>query len=194
MDDDCDKIPLEEWLEFRDQMIIKRIKSPPSKNTFLIKPIAKLLQRYVRNGKGWIDPFAGNNSPAEFTNDLNPNTKTKYHLEALEFCKMMNKKVKFYNGVLFDPPYSPRQIKEVYEGIGLKTNKKTIQASFWWSIKNILAPKIKPNGLAISCCWNTSGFGKQNGFEIIEILLVNHSAHHNDTIVTVEKKIQGVLI
>lgn len=32
------------------------------------------------------------------------------------------------------------------------------------------------------------------GFEIIEILLVAHGLHHNDTIVTVERKIQSKYI
>lgn len=47
---------------------------------------------------------------------------------------------------------------------------------------------IKPNGLAISCGWNSGGFGKMLGFEIVEILLVAHGGNHNDTIVTVERK------
>ena len=52
----------------------------PSKNTFTIKPIAELLKRYIpAGGIEWIDPFAGNNSPAELTNDHNPATNAKYH-------------------------------------------------------------------------------------------------------------------
>ena len=31
------------------------------------------------------------------------------------------------------------------------------------------------------------GIGKNNGFKIVEILLVPHGGWHNDTIVTVEK-------
>ncbi len=42
----------------------------PSMHTFTIKPIRELVGRYVKDGKGWIDPFAGENSPAEITNDL----------------------------------------------------------------------------------------------------------------------------
>ena len=49
-------------------------------------------------------------------------------------------------------------------------------------------------GIVISCGWNTQGMGKQNGFEIIEILLVCHGGAHNDTIVTVERKTQGNLV
>jgi hypothetical protein len=58
----------------------------PSAWTFTILPIKKLLDRYVGNGKGWVDPFAGNNSPAEITNDMNPERKATHHMEATEFC------------------------------------------------------------------------------------------------------------
>ena len=40
----------------------------------------------------------------------------------------------------------------------------------------------------ISFGWNSIGFGKNRGFEIIEILLVAHGGTKNDTIVTVERK------
>jgi hypothetical protein len=39
------------------------------------------------NGGVWCDPFAGRNSPAQITNDLDPKINTTYHLEALEFLK-----------------------------------------------------------------------------------------------------------
>lgn len=53
-----------------------------------------------------------------------------------------------------------------------------------------VSPKIKISGYAICFGWNSVGFGKQRGFEIIEILLICHGGHHNDTIVTVERKIR----
>jgi hypothetical protein len=31
--------------------------------------------------------------------------------------------------------------------------------------------------------------GKNRGFEIVEILIVAHGGHHNDTLVTVERKL-----
>ncbi len=52
---------------------------------------------------------------------------------------------------------------------------------------------IKVGGYAISFGWNSSGFGKKRGFEIIEILLVAHGGRHNDTIVTVERKVQNII-
>jgi len=44
-------------------------------------------------------------------------------------------------------------------------------------------------GFAISFGWNSIGMGKTHGFEIIEILLVCHGGAHNDTIVTVDRKV-----
>jgi hypothetical protein len=52
----------------------------PNKWTFLIKPIKELLDKYVLDGKDWIDPFAGDNSPAGITNDLNPKSPAQFHL------------------------------------------------------------------------------------------------------------------
>lgn len=158
----------------------------PNRWTFKIKPIRNLLDRYVRDGKGWIDPFAGENSPAEFTNDINPNRPTKHHLHAIDFIVQLNGKE--YDGILFDPPYSLRQAKECYEGIGTKMSFEDSR-KFPNNVKDVASNKIKTKGCAISFGWNSGGFGKSRGFELIEILLVPHGGHHNDTIVTVERKI-----
>ena len=56
--------------------------------------------------------------------------------------------------------------------------------------RDVLAEKIKDNGIVISFGWNSIGFGKKRGFKIIEILLVAHGGNRNDTIVTVEIKEQ----
>lgn len=71
-------------------MIINRVWAIHNKWTFQIKPIAELLARYVGDGKGWIDPFAGMYSPAEFTNDIDSRREVTYHLEAMEFIKGLN--------------------------------------------------------------------------------------------------------
>ena len=162
---------------------INRIWAMPNKHTFTIKPIYDLLNRY-KVGNGWADPFAGENSPAEITNDLNPEKPTQYHLDAKEFVKSLEK----IDGVLFDPPYSLRQIKECYDNIGIPLDyNQTLDASFS-EVKNILADKIEK--YVISFGWNSNGFGINRGFELVEILLIPHGGHHNDTIITVEKKNQ----
>jgi len=169
-------------------MIINRVWAMPNKWTFTIKPIAELLSRYVGDGKGWVDPFAGENSPAELTNDLNPDRPATYHLEAVEFIKQLECQ---YRGILFDPPYSYRQVTECYQSMGLKASAMDTSSNFTSRVKDEAHAKIFSGGIAISFGWNSEGFGKGRGFEQIEILLVAHGSSHNDTIVTVERKIQS---
>lgn len=169
-------------------MNLQREWAMPSKHTFTIKPIAVLLQKYIGDGSGWIDPFAGENSPAEITNDLNPNKPAKFHLHAKEFAEQLTGK---YRGVLFDPPYSLRQVKECYDAIGVKLFQEDTQR-FPQNVKEVIAPKIENGGYAITFGWNSQGFGKNLGFEMIEVLLVPHGRSHNDTIVTVERKINSL--
>ena len=160
----------------------------PSKNTFSIKPIKELIERHITEGL-WADPFAGH-SPFKdqmLTNDLNPEIKSDYTLECIPFLETIEDGS--LEGVLFDPPYSPRQISECYSGIGRKVHQKDTQSSFYGDRKRLLARKVKPGGKAICAAWNSGGLGKCNGFEIVEVLLVPHGGAHNDTIVTVEVKI-----
>ena len=94
----------------------------PDKWTFNIKPIKQLLSEEIDLNAMWIDPYCGINGKwGMVTNDLNPNHQATFHLDALEFLKRweapdMDK----VDGVLFDPPYSLRQLKECYESIGIK--------------------------------------------------------------------------
>ena len=169
-------------------MKIERAWAMPSKDTFTIKPIAELLERY-NVGEGWIDPFAGFHSPAELTNDHNPDAPTDSHLEALDFVKTQEGAL--FSGALFDPPYSYRQVSEHYKVIGKKATQLDTSTQFYNRVLNPLAEIVQPGGYCISFGWNSNGMGKNRGFEIVEILLVAHGGHHNDTIVTVEKKIKN---
>ena len=91
--------------------------------------------------------------------------------------------------VLYDPPYSLRQVVECYKSVGIEVTKETTQSS--WRRKHLdeISRIVKPEGLVFSFGWNSSGAGKKRGFKQIEILLVSHGGSRNDTIVTVEKKI-----
>ena len=163
----------------------------PSKDTFKIKPIKELLRKYVGDGKNWLDPFAGDNSPAEFTNDHNPTKVVAWHMEAEDFCKMLLKMGKSFKGGLFDPPYSYRQVTEHYKVIGKKATQMDTSTNYYNRVLNPLSNLIMPGGYCISLGWNSNGMGKKRGYKIVEILLVAHGGHHNDTIVTVEKKINN---
>jgi hypothetical protein len=163
----------------------------PNRWTFQIPPIAELVARYVGNGKGWIDPFAGMTSPAEITNDLNPDSPAKFHLDALDFLKQLQGK---YRGVLFDPPYSYQQMKECYSEIGTGEITSRHATNFYGDLRGVIENIIIPGGCALSFGWNSIGMGKTHGFKIEEILLVCHGRMHNDTICTVERKINSSML
>jgi len=157
----------------------------PSSNTFDIKPIKELIHRYA-NGI-IIDPFANKNKIATITNDLDDSFDTDYNMDALEFLKIFDDES--VDTVLFDPPYSSRQVAECYKKMDMTVNMQTTQGSYWSKQKAEIQRIVKPEGIAITCSWNSGGIGKKYGFEIVEILLVPHGGWHNDTIVVVERKI-----
>jgi len=133
----------------------------PNKQTFTIKPISELIKEEI--GDEYIDPFPFN-----------------YEEDATDYlCRI---KPQHYS--VFDPPYSPRQLKECYKGKGEYDTK----SSTWSNWKNLLAEKTLSK--CISFGWNSGGLGKSRGFEIIRILLVAHGGMHNDTICTVEKRLE----
>ena len=99
----------------------------PNKNTFSIKPIKKLIEEQLIDGI-WINPYANSNTIATITNDLNPIYNTNYHLDALDFLRLFDNNS--IDRVLFAPPYSPRQISECYNNIGLKCTSQDTRTSF----------------------------------------------------------------
>lgn len=167
-------------------MTIERKWAMPNKWTFTIKPIAELLKEEVTEGL-WCDPFAGMNSPAQVTNDLNTERPTTHHKDALLFLK--EQPSAHFDGVLFDPPYSITQAKICYEGMGMELlDTKPTSMKYWGDCKTEIARILKPNGKAICFGWTSMGIGINRGFEMQRILLVPHGGSKNDTIVTVEIK------
>lgn len=169
-------------------MKVTRSWAMPNKNTFGITPIKDLLERYITPSDEVIDPFANNCKWGTITNDLDPQYETDYHMDATNFLKMLPSQCA--DVVLYDPPFSPRQVMECYKKLGMSVNMETTQASYWSKQKEQIARIIKPKGIVITCGWNSGGIGKKHGFEIEEILLVAHGGWHNDTIITVERKVR----
>ena len=178
-------------------MELERTWAMPNKDTFSIKPINKLISRLVSElrvkkmlcgGVKIIDPFCNGDKSgfSDLTNDLDPEIEADYHLDALDFLKTID--TNSVDCVLFDPPYSPRQVSECYKKMDMTVNMQTTQSSFWGNMKKEISRIVKDGGIVISCGWNSGGIGKTNGFEITEILLVAHGGWHNDTIVTVESR------
>lgn len=162
----------------------------PSANTFSIPPIQSLLLRLCSGGVV-VDPFARNATFGSITNDLNPNTCARYHMKAEDFSAMLVEKGVVADVVLFDPPYSPRQISECYQSVGMKAGMEDTQnGRLYRVVKDGLSKIVRPGGIAISFGWNSAGFGLKRGFVQEEILLVPHGGGHNDTIVVVERKLE----
>lgn len=168
---------------------ITRTWAMPSPDTFSIAPIASLLDHWLHGAETIIDPFARNSHRGTITNDLSPDTTAQHHMLAENFTGMLVKDGVEADAVLIDPPYSPRQITEVYQAIGLDAGQaETQNGRILRMVKDDAATMIKPGGIAICFGWNSNGLGVNRGFELIEVLLVAHGGAHNDTIVTVEKK------
>lgn len=168
--------------------------SMPNKKTFKIKPIKELIQNELVEGI-ILDVFANecsiksvmNDKQQYISNDLDIQYDTDYHLDALDFLKQFNDNS--VNVVLYDPPYSPRQVSESYKKLNKTVNMQTTQASYWSNQKKEISRIVKRDGKVITFSWNSGGIGKKYGFEIEKILLVAHGGWHNDTICVVEKRV-----
>lgn len=183
--EDARKKTVEKKKLINQNVRIERVWAMPNKNTFEVKPIHDLIVEEMTEGT-WIDPFANRNKLATITNDLSEEFDTDYHLDALDFMKMFDDSS--VDGVLYDPPYSPRQVSECYNNVGFNVTWDTTKASFWGNHKREISRIVKVGGKVITFGWNSGGIGYKYGFEITRILMVPHGGWHNDTICTVEVK------
>lgn len=167
----------------------------PSADTFSVPDIGCFVQRYLLQATRSIDPFSRNSRLCDYTNDLNPDTKAECHMDAVDFLKRLSKGGTRADLVIFDPPYSPRQISECYQQVGRKCGMEETQSACLYSaVRDAIMPVLMPNGIVLSFGWNTVGMGKGRGFEVLEIMLVCHGGAHNDTICMAERMVQPRLI
>lgn len=154
----------------------------PSRWTFQIPPIADFVAQHTEGARVIIDPFCGSSTIATHRNDL-----TQGGEDAEAFCRRLLGEGVQADVVLFDPPYSPRQIAECYESIGRKaTTEDTQNAALYARVRVPLADLLKPGGIALSFGWQSSGFGKE--WLMVDLLLVQHGGAHNDTICVAQRK------
>lgn len=168
------------------KLLIDRIWAMSNSRTFNIKPIQKFVERHLINASVIVDPFANECKYGTITNDLNPEFNTTYHLDALDFLNQLPSESA--DVVLYDPPYSLRQVSECYKGFGLDVTQETTRSS--WRARHLdeIARILKPGGKCLCFGWNSNGVGKKRGFEMTELLLVAHGGSKNDTICTAEIK------
>lgn len=181
------------------ELTCNRTWAMPNKNTFKIKPLYTQIEQVVsKYGIGSqvtvVDPFANAHEVLSelsekygftlMTNDLNPEFDTSFHLDALEFLKCVPDNSA--DIIMYDPPFSLRQVSESYKHFGREVTMETTQAS--WRAKHLdeIQRIIRPNGTACCFGWNSNGVGKKRDFKLTNIEMVAHGGSHNDTIMTTE--------
>jgi hypothetical protein len=161
----------------------------PNGDTFSVKPIGDFVRRYLEASVVSVDPFARDKRWATHTNDLNPATQAEHHMDAEKFLLKLAELGVKADLVIFDPPYSPRQISECYKSIGMEVGMKETQSALLYQrVRDAIVPICTPDAIVLSFGWNTVGMGKRHDFKQIEIMLCCHGGAHNDTICLAERR------
>lgn len=179
------------------EIILGRKGAQPNKHTFTIPPIKAFVEHYMgewgRNQHVWLDPFSGGNTLVSWhtSNDLDPRVEAKYCEDALDFLKRWETET--VHGVILDPPYSLRQLKECYNSIGIEklTQKESQLFGGGFIYRDEIFRVLKNRGILLRFGWDSNAISKH--FEVFHVLLVNHGGGHHDTICTAQRKIQGNL-
>ena len=87
----------------------------PTRWTFSMPPVAAFLARHLQGAQVIVDPFCGESEIGTHRNDLG-----RGGMDAELWTRQLYDSGVRADAVLFDPPYSPRQIAECYQGIGRK--------------------------------------------------------------------------
>lgn len=110
-------------------MILRREWAMPSPRTFSIPPIRDLIARVTAGASVIVDPFARNSLVGTVRNDLDEETDAQYHMDATDFLRGLPDASA--DAVLYDPPYSPRQIEECYRRLGRSVSWRDTSAEYW---------------------------------------------------------------
>jgi hypothetical protein len=146
----------------------------------------------------FCDPFARESFTRTLdgciTNDLNPEFDTHYNLEFKDFSQAMVDEGREFDLVFFDPPYSLRQLKDNYDGIG-KDLELWQTHNMWREGKDLLGKLVKVGGFVISLGWTTAGFGKNRGFTKRAVHVFEQYAREDrySLLLTIEQKTQMTL-
>lgn len=145
-----------------------RLFSLPNKQPYKISHVKKLFKKYVHGVTLDLFPFP-------------------YQQDAL--TTIQDHQDESIDCITFDPPYSNYQLKKQYEdkGIAMIKANRNYFGELFKEIKRV----VKPGGYIVTLGWNSK---RASGFEFEEIILLNHGTMHNDTIITVQRKINHSLL
>lgn len=150
----------------------------PNKYTFKIKVIAEFILSKLPEGTGLV-PYCGE---YRFENAVHIDSNPEVNPDILGLVEdvLLKPTLRKFDWCVFDPPFSDEQSIRSYNG--RRARKTTI-------VKEKIIELLNPGATIISLGFNSTGFSKKRGFEKTDILLVGHGGQHNDTIITVERKI-----
>ena len=111
----------------------------------------------------------------ELRNDIDPEMKVDYNMDALEFVKIWD--TFEFDTIILDPPYSYRKSMEMYNG-HLNSKFKLIADEI---------PRIlKKDGVVISFGYHSTFMGKVRDFKLKELCVFAHGGAQHCTIGIVE--------
>jgi hypothetical protein len=158
----------------------------PNKYTFQIPQCYNFISKHImiqseNFGKHpiIIDPFCGTSKIANIRNDMRESG-----VDSLVWLKRLDPHV--FDVVLFDPPYTPRQLKECYDDIGMALHDTT--AGYWGKLKDEIVRITAPEGIILSFGYGASQVGMKRGFKIYDGLVILHGGNHNATICMAEHR------
>ena len=162
--------------------MIPIIKGKQTKDTLSDRKVMNLVKSYLTPHSRIIDPFARDCQLAgKCTNDIDPNTKAYWHMDALDFLRMDIWKKPGFDVAILDPPFSARQDKEIYGDTNLYTKPGKLR-----NIELALGNLIRTNGYVIKFGYNSNFSHK--AFELEHIVLVQYGGCINDMIISVHTK------
>ena len=133
-----------------------------------------------------IDPFAASgeikykfsNNIEYISNDLNRKYNCDYNTDFIEFLNIFPRHILYKELLIIsDPPYSPKQLKKLYDDIGKKWDGQSLAPKV---VKEVI--RIQPR-FYISLGWNTAG--PKDSYRLLEIIQFYHGGGRNDTTLAV---------
>jgi len=165
------------------------------------RSIRELSSAKMRDVLRVCDPFANSSFTTRpkqgvhfYTNDLNPDMPTLFHMEANDFGEMCKETNMEFELLLWDPPYNLTQLKRQYEGIGKHLEQWQCRNPFGRA-KDALAHCIPLGGHIISFGFGSRGFGHRRGFKTLAIYNIEPvgTEYRYNVQIIVEKKVGTIL-
>jgi len=168
----------------QDSIDLHRIEAPANRWTFGPKPVRRFVERRLEGRV--LNLFAGRTELKHdgkiIRNDLDDSVSADHHVDALDVGELFSSRS--FDTVILDPPYSVRKSREKYDG--------EYQGKFS-AVKDQVATICRVGGRVITFGYDSTGMGQQRGYELQEAAMINHKGDINDTIATVEQRVERKL-